>query len=254
MLLAIDIGNTNIVLGVSDGTTWRYHFRIETRTGKMPDEYMLTFKGLFDHAGNTLERIDRIVLSSVVPTLTWTIEEALTRLLDAPIIHVSPSVKLSISLRTDHPEQVGSDLIANAQGAYERYRGACIIVDFGTAMTFAAVAADGTFRGASIAPGLQTAAHALSLKTAQLPEVDLSMPDSAIGTNTTHALRSGIVIGYCGLAEKIIRTMKEELQAPTKVIATGGLARTMAPHIDLIDEVEPWLTLEGLRSVALLNH
>jgi type III pantothenate kinase len=166
---------------------------------------------------------------------------------------VSAALNLSIKIKTDHPEQVGSDLIANAQGAYERYRGACIIVDFGTALTFAAVAADGAFRGASIAPGLQTAARALSLKTAQLPEVDLSMPSSAIGTNTTHALQSGIVIGYCGLAREIIERMRSELGGTVSVIATGGLAQTIATHIDAIDDIDPWLTLEGLRSIAALN-
>lgn len=253
MLLAIDIGNTNIVLGVHDGTEWRHHFRIQTEVGKMPDEYMLTLTGLFEHAGDHLHKISRVVISSVVPSLTWTMEEALNRIMRVPVVRVSPKLDLLITLRTDHPDQVGSDLIANAQGAYERYRGACIIVDFGTALTFTAVSADGEFRGASIAPGLQTAAHALSLKTAQLPEVDLSMPESAIGTNTTHALQSGVVIGYCGLAEKIIAAMKSELGGAVKVIATGGLADTMARHIASIDDVDPWLTLEGLRSIAYSN-
>jgi type III pantothenate kinase len=253
MLLAVDIGNTNIVLGVYDGTAWRHHFRIQTNPGKMPDEYMLTLKGLFDHAGNHLQEIDAIVLSSVVPSLTWTMQEALSRLTSASVIKVGPEVKLSISLATDHPEQVGSDLIANAQGAYDRYGGACIVVDFGTALTFVAVSAAGEFRGASLAPGLQTAAAALSSQTAQLPEVDLSMPGSAIGTNTTEALQSGIVLGYAGLAETIITRMKQELGASARVVATGGLARTMAPQIDAIDDIDPWLTLEGLKSIAAAN-
>jgi type III pantothenate kinase len=253
MLLAIDIGNTNIVLGVHDGNDWRHHFRIQTETGKMADEYLLLVKGLFEHAGNDLERITQVVLSSVVPSLTWTIEESLQRLVNVPIIHVSALLDLSIKIKTDHPEQVGSDLIANAHGAFERYRDACIIVDFGTALTFTAVAADGELRGASIAPGLQTAARALSLKTAQLPEVDLTMPSSAIGANTTHALQSGIVIGYCGLAKEIIGRMRAELGATVRVVATGGLARTIATHIDSIDDIDPWLTLEGLRSIAVRN-
>lgn len=253
MLLAIDVGNSNIVLGVHDRTEWRHHFRIQTEVGKMPDEYMLTLTGLFEHAGDDLHNISLVVISSVVPSLTWTMEEALKRIMDVPVVRVSPELELLVTLRTDHPEQVGSDLIANAQGAYERYRGACIIVDFGTALTFTAVSADGEFRGASIAPGLQTAAHALSLETAQLPEVDLSMPGSVIGTNTTHALQSGVVIGYCGLAERIISGMKDELGGTVQVIATGGLADTMARHIEAIDHVDPWLTLEGLRSIAYSN-
>lgn len=253
MLLAVDIGNTNIVLGVYDGTEWRHHFRIQTKPGKMPDEYMLTLKGLFEHAGNHLQEIDTVVLSSVVPTLTRTMQEALARLSSASLIKVGPELRLSISISTAHPEQVGADLIANAQGAYERYRGACVIVDFGTALTFSAVSTAGEFRGASLAPGLQTAAAALSSQTAQLPEVDLSMPRSAIGTNTTEALQSGIVLGYAGLAETIITRMQQELGGSARVVATGGLSQTMAPHIAAIDDIDPWLTLEGLRSIAALN-
>jgi type III pantothenate kinase len=253
MLLAVDIGNTNIVLGVFAGEEMEAHFRIQTDPNKMPDEYLLTLKGLFDARGVIPAGITRVVVSSVVPSLTETLVEAIRFLSEAPLLTVTPYIKMNVRIETPNPEEVGSDLIANAVAAYERYEGACIAVDFGTALTFAAVTDDGVFKGAAIAPGLKTASRALSLHTAQLPDVELVVPDSAIGENTVHALQSGIVIGYTGLVDRILEKIKDELGGDVSVIATGGLSGSLAAEILQIDAIDPWLTLEGLRVLARLN-
>ncbi|MFP4430095.1 MAG: type III pantothenate kinase [Spirochaetaceae bacterium] len=253
MLLAVDIGNTNIVLGLFADQALEAHFRIRTDSDKMPDEYLLTLKGLFDARGIAAAGITRVVVSSVVPSLTETLVEAIRFLSEAPLLTVTPFIKLNVRLETPNPEEVGSDLIANAVAAYDRYGGACITVDFGTALTFAAVDDFGVFRGAAIAPGLKTASRALSLHTAQLPDVELVLPESAIGENTVHALQSGIVIGYTGLVDRILQKMKAELTGEVAVVATGGLSGAFAKEILEIDAIDPWLTLEGLRIIGRLN-
>lgn len=253
MLLAVDIGNTNIVLGVFAGEEMEAHFRIQTDSNKMPDEYLLTLKGLFDARGIIPAGITRVVVSSVVPSLTETLVEAVRFLSEAPLLTVTPYVKMNVRIETPNPEEVGSDLIANAVAAYDRYAGACITVDFGTALTFTAVSEDGVFKGAAIAPGLKTASRALSLHTAQLPDVELVVPESAIGENTIHALQAGIVVGYTGLVDRILQKMKAELGEDVSVIATGGLSGSLAAEILQIDAIDPWLTLQGLRVLARLN-
>ena len=253
MLLAVDIGNTNIVLGLFTEEKMVAHFRIQTDRNKMPDEYLLTLDGLFQARQIVPAGISRTIVSSVVPSLTTTFVEATQTLSDAPLHILSPATTLNIRIETPHPEEVGSDLIANAAAAYNRYGHACITVDFGTALTFSAVDADGVFRGAAIAPGLKTASRALSLHTAQLPDVELSVPETAIGKNTPHSLQSGIVIGYCGLVDRILQRMRAELGGKVGVIATGGLSGTIAKEIEGIDTTDPWLTLEGLRIIAGMN-
>lgn len=253
MLLAVDIGNTNIVLGVFAGEEMEAHFRIQTDPNKMPDEYLLTLKGLFDARGVVPAGITRVVVSSVVPSLTETLVEAIRFLSEAPLLTVTPYVKMNVRIETPNPEEVGSDLIANAVAAYDRYAGACITVDFGTALTFTAVSDDGVFKGAAIAPGLKTASRALSLHTAQLPDVELVVPESAIGENTVHALQAGIVVGYTGLVDRVLQKMKAELGGDVAVIATGGLSGSLAAEILQIDAIDPWLTLQGLRVLARLN-
>lgn len=253
MLLAVDIGNTNIVLGVFAGEEMEAHFRIQTDSNKMPDEYLLTLKGLFDARGVVPAGITRVVVSSVVPSLTETLVEAIRFLSEAPLLTVTPYVKMNVRIETPNPEEVGSDLIANAVAAYDRYAGACITVDFGTALTFTAVSDDGVFKGAAIAPGLKTASRALSLHTAQLPDVELVVPESAIGENTIHALQAGIVVGYTGLVDRVLQKMKAELGGDVAVIATGGLSGSLAAEILQIDAIDPWLTLQGLRVLARLN-
>jgi type III pantothenate kinase len=254
MLLAIDIGNTNTVLGLHNGDSYEEHFRIQSVPEKMPDEYVLTLLGLFREHGIDPESISRVVLSSVVPALTYTFQEAIGRFTDAEVLVVTPYVKLNVTIDTPHPEEVGADLIANACAAYERYGKNCIIVDFGTALTFVAVTREGRFLGAAFAPGLNTAMRALSGGTAQLPQVSLEPPPAAIGENTVHALQSGIVLGYTGLAEKLITEMDRELGGGSAVIATGGLSGALSERIPQIHDVDPWLTLSGLKLIADLNR
>jgi type III pantothenate kinase len=254
MLLAIDIGNTNTVLGIHNGDSYEEHFRIQSAPEKMPDEYVLTFLGLFREHGIDPQSISRVVMSSVVPVLSDTFREAIGRISDVPVLVVTPYVNLNVRIDIPHPEEVGADLIANACAAYERYHKSCIIVDFGTALTFVAVTGEGRFLGAAFAPGLNTAMRALSLETAQLPQVSLEPPPRTIGENTIHALQSGIVVGYGGLAEKLITEMDAELGGGSAVIATGGLAGALSARIPQIQEVDPWLTLSGLKLIADLNR
>ena len=178
MLLAVDIGNTNVVLGLFAEDEMVAHFRIQTDANKMPDEYLLTLDGLFQSRKIAPTDVTRIIVSSVVPSLTKTFVEAIRGLSGASLHILSPATTLNIRIETPHPEEVGSDLIANSAAAYNRYGHACITVDFGTALTFSAVDADGVFRGAAIAPGLKTASRALSLHTAQLPDVELEQDEA----------------------------------------------------------------------------
>ena len=254
MLLAIDIGNTNTVIGLHNGDAYEQNFRIQSAPEKMPDEYVLTFLGLFREHGVDPKSISRVVVSSVVPALSDTFQEAIGRITEAPILLVTPYVKLNVTIDTPHPDEVGADLIANACAAYERFQKNCIIVDFGTALTFVAVTGEGRFLGAAFAPGLNTAMRSLSGGTAQLPQVSLEPPPRTIGENTVHALQSGIVIGYTGLAEKLISRMDAELGGDSAVIATGGLSGAVSSHIPQIQEVDPWLTLSGLKLIADLNR
>lgn len=254
MLLAIDIGNTNTVIGVFDEGRVSCHFRIQSVHDRMADEYRFVLAGLLREAGADCNRIDAVVISSVVPALTEALGDAATLLTGVAPLVVRSDILLNVSIDIDNPAELGSDLIANAAAAYARFRQSCIVVDFGTALTFTAVSDDGRIRGAAIAPGLKTAAYALSAGTAQLPEIDLSEPHSAIGTDTVGALRSGIVLGYEGLVTRLVHEIKRELGGDVRVIATGGLSRQMADRLDVIDEVDSWLTLDGLRVLAELNR
>lgn len=253
MLLAIDIGNTNVVFGIHDGATWVAHWRIRTVREKMPDEYAVLFKEFLREQDIRLADIRRVVLSSVVPPLTGVFRELCERYVSRTPLVVGPGVRTGINIRTDNPSEVGADLIANAVAAYDRFGGNCVVVDFGTATTFSAVAEPGEFLGVAIAPGLGVAADALSGRTAQLPPVDLAPPSSAIGKNTVHSMQSGLVFGYAGLVEALVRRLRQELGGEVRVVATGGLARIIAPLTQEIDTVEIWLTLDGLRLIAQRN-
>lgn len=252
MLLAIDIGNTNIVIGAHDGQTWAHQWRAQTVRQRMPDEYAVLFRDLLGEAGLSLRDIDQTVLSSVVPQLTRGIAEMIASRTGHPPILVSSAIDTGIRVVTDQPERVGTDLIANAVAGYERAQGNCIVIDFGTATTFTAVAAPGELRGVAIAAGLTTTADALVGRTAQLPQIELTPPPSVIGRNTIHAMQAGLVLGHIALVEGLVARMKRELGG-ARVIATGGLSIVLQPHTDCFDEVDPWLTLDGLRLIAKRN-
>ena len=253
MLLAIDVGNTNIAFGIHHQGQWIHHWRIRTVPDQMPDEYAVLFRGLFREAGIDADDLDRAILSSVVPPLTGTISRMLSEQLSQPPLVVGPGIRTGIRIRTDNPSEVGADLVANAVAAYTQYQRNCIVVDFGTALTFTAVSAPGDLLGVAIAPGLNSAARALSTATAQLPRVQLTPPQAAIGRNTVHSIQSGVVFGYIGLVEALIQRMRNEMQGGAIAVATGGLARVFAPLCSEFEAIEPWLTLDGLRFIAERN-
>lgn len=268
MLLAIDVGNTNIAFGIydpdrpapeqqaehpADDFRWTHHWRIQTAPDKMPDEYAVLFRSLFQDGGLDLADVQRVVLCSVVPALTTTLSEMFEHHSAAHLLTVGPGVRTGLRIRTDNPAEVGGDLVANAVAAHARFQSNCIVVDFGTALTFTAVAENGDLLGVAIAPGLRAAASALARNTAQLPHVRLVPPPAAIGRNTVHSIQSGVVFGYIGLVESLVRRMRAELGGEALAVATGGLARVIAPLSDAFAAIEPWLTLDGLRLIAERN-
>jgi type III pantothenate kinase len=269
MLLAIDVGNTNIAFGIyvpgmagagqhttpTQGTQshWAHHWRIRTAPDNMPDEYAVLFRSLLQDSGLALDDVQRVVLSSVVPDLTTTLSEVFERQTGADLLIVGPDVRTGLHIRTDNPAEVGGDLVANAVAAHAQFKSNCIVVDFGTALTFTAVAQNGDLLGVAIAPGLRAAASALASNTAQLPRVRLVPPPAAIGRNTVHSIQSGVVFGYIGLVEALIRRMRAELGGKALAVATGGLARVIAPLSNEFAAIEPWLTLDGLRLISERN-
>jgi len=251
MLLAIDIGNSDVVLGLAEGETWRDVWRLKT----LPDEPALAYEmRLRDHfleAGVSLSHVTQVVLSSVVPPLTDRLAETVTKLFGRPPVVVGPDVYPRLELRIDRPHEIGSDLVANAVAAYTRYRSNCIVVDFGTALTFTTVTSGGHLLGVAIAPGLRTAIKALSQNTAKLPDVPLEMPASAIGKNTIQAMQAGVLLGYVGLVESLVGHIRAELGDPAcPAVATGGLSSVITPLKQLFHAIEPNLTLDGLRIIG----
>ena len=251
-LLAIDIGNTNIVFGVHNGTEWSHLWRVQTVRERMPDEYAVLFRDFFSEAGLSLKQFQHSILSSVVPQLTSGISRMVAEHAGyAPLI-VNSQIDTGIAITTQHPDRVGSDLIANATAGYHRAQGNCIVVDFGTATTLTAVKEPGGMRGVAIAAGLLTTADALVGRTAQLPHVELVPPPSVLGRNTIQAMQAGLVLGHLAMVEGLIDRMKREMGGAT-VISTGGLSAVLGPHTDHFDAVDPWLTLDGLRLIAARN-
>jgi type III pantothenate kinase len=248
MLLAIDLGNSDIVFGWHDGQQWQHQFRhpVSHYVSMGPDlsQYM-AIQGL------TWETTERLVLSSVVPGIMPTVRHTLTHLSARDPFVLGPSVFEQMDLGIKNTAEIGSDLVANAVAGYARFGQSCIVVDFGTALTFTVVSEAGHILGVSIAPGLGTAMRALSYNTAQLPQVPLELPASAIGKDTAHALQAGIMIGYVGLVKEMLSRITEELGQPVKVIATGGLSQRLTPLRSHFDAIDPWLTLEGIRLIAM---
>jgi len=253
MLLCIDIGNTNLVLGLWKGNKWLARWRVRTDREKMPDEYTLLLKALLDDRGYDLRSVTRVVLGSVVPRLKKVFQELFEQYLGINPLILGPGVKTGLRILIDNPVELGADLVADAVAAYHRLHTACIIVDFGTATTFSAVSGNGDFLGVAIAPGLEVAADALSSSTAQLPRISLTAPPKAIGTNTVHSMQSGLIYGYVGLIEGLIRRIRQELGEGAQVVATGGLSLVLAPYTREFNLVDPELTLDGLRIIGERN-
>ena len=253
MLLAIDIGNTNITLGLYEGEKLGPRWRMSTSHHRMPDEYGILLTSLFQRAGTRIEDIDGIILASVVPPLTGTFEQACKEYIGRRPMVVGAATRTGVQVKYDDPEQVGADRIVDAVAAYRLYGGPACIVDFGTATTFDAISESGEYLGGAIAPGIGIAADALFLRTAQLPKVDLHRPPSVIGTNTVHSIQSGLLFGYVGLVEGMVSRFRAELGPTMKVIGTGGLAEVLARETKVLQIIAPWLTLDGLRMVYELN-
>ncbi len=254
MFLAIDIGNTNITLGLYEGDRLGPRWRLSTVHERMPDEYGLQLIGLFDHAGIKSEDVTAIALASVVPPLTGTWVELCKTYLNREPLVVEAGVKTGVKILIDEPRQVGADRIVDVAAAHKLYGGPACIVDFGTATTFDAVSVDGDYLGGAIAPGIGIAADALFRRAAKLPRVDLVRPPSAIGKNTVHAIQSGLLFGYVGLVEGLVARFRVQLGPSMKVIGTGGLAELLAKETDTIQIIAPWLTLEGLKIIYNLNQ
>lgn len=254
MLLTIDIGNTNITLGLYEGESRRAAWRLATVHERMPDEYGLQLLGLLRHAGMEPVDLTGCVLGSVVPPLTGTFVQACAHYLNVEPLVVDAGVKTGVRIRYEDPKAVGADRVADAAAARLLYGTPACVVDFGTATTFDAISAEGDYLGGAIAPGIGIAAEALFQRTAKLPRVDLARPPAAIGRNTVHAIQSGMLFGYAGLVEGMVARFRRELGEGTKVIGTGGLAELVAAETPAIEIVAPWLTLDGLRIIWGLNR
>jgi type III pantothenate kinase len=253
MLLAVSVGNSHITFGVHEEGAWVRRWRIQTVHAKTSDEYLVILRALCLSASVDTARIDRAILSSVVPPLTGAMAETMRELCGRAPRLLSPQLDLGLRITTENPAEVGSDLVANAVAAFQRFKGNCIVVDFGTALSFTAVAAPGELRGVAIAPGLTSAMESLARATAQLPTVPLSAPPVACGRTTVHSIQAGIMFGYSGLVGEIIRRMKAELGGNASVVVTGGQSGLMAPLLGESIALEQWLTLEGLRIIAERN-
>lgn len=250
MLLTVDIGNSNIVAGIWVGQDLKASWRIHTVSKKTEDEYGTIFRSLFSDSGLDPREVDQVCLSSVVPSLSGAIGAMLQRITSRTPIVVGPAIYPLLPINVVNPYQIGTDLVADAMAAYDRCGGACVVVDFGTALTFTVVGEDGTMLGVAITPGLNTAVNALSRDTAQLPLVELVPPPAPFGKNTVHAIQAGIIYGYTGLVEFMIQRIRGEVGAEVKVIATGGLCGVLAPLTKVFTFVEPDLTLRGLKLIA----
>ncbi|MBE7433045.1 MAG: type III pantothenate kinase [Anaerolineales bacterium] len=254
MLLTIDIGNTNLTLGLYEGGKLGAHWRLATDHNRMPDEYGLQFLGLLQNAGKTIKDIEGISLASVVPPLTGRVIQACREYLKQEPLVVDAGVKTGIKVRYEDPKAVGADRICDAVAVMKLYGGPACVVDFGTATTFNAITKDGEYLGGAITAGINLAAEALYTRAAKLPRIDLQLPPSVIGRNTVHAMQSGLLFGYVSMVEGMVARFRAELGKDMKVVATGGLAEVVAKETQVIDIIAPWLTLEGLRLIWDLNQ
>lgn len=252
-LLAVDIGNTNIVIGVFDGDQLVAHWRIATKTSKTEDEYGILVRDLFEKFGIDYKDIDGMIISSVVPPVQPLFEAMGKKYFKVKPMVVGPGIKTGMPILYDNPKEVGADRIVNAVAAYHAVRGAVLIVDFGTATTFDYVTPKGEYAGGAIFPGLTISLDALSFRTAKLPRVEFAKPPLIIAKNTVESIQAGIYFGYISMIEGMIKRIKAEVKTNPKVFATGGLAEVITKDLPVIDEIDEFLTLKGLKIIYALN-
>ncbi len=253
MLLAVDVGNTQSVIGLFEGAALKGHWRISTNASLTADELRVKVAGLLRLDGLSWDDVSEVILASVVPRLTSAWEDVVARASEANLMVIGPGLKTGMPIRYDNPHEVGADRIVNGVAAYARYGRSVIIVDFGTATTLDVISEDGAYLGGAIAPGVETSAEALFSKAARLSKVDLEAPPKTIGTNTRASVQAGLVLGEAAMIDGLVRRMWDELGGETAVIATGGLAEQMAPLCETVEDVDADLTLVGLRIIRDLN-
>ncbi|MFN2613968.1 MAG: type III pantothenate kinase [Actinomycetota bacterium] len=254
MLLAVDVGNTQTVIGMFDRDKLDQHWRIGSQADRTADEWALIFQGLLSQVGLSFGRsVTSVVISSVVPRVTQALRDMTERYFFFEPLVVGPGVRTGLSIHTDNPKEVGADRVVNAIAAFTRHGGPCIVIDFGTATTFDAVSEKGEYLGGAIAPGIEIATNALVSGAAQLRNIEFVEPRSVIGKTTVEAIQSGVLYGFAGQVEGIVTRMREELGTHAPAVATGGLATVIMPLTKAIDHHDPWLTLEGLRLIYERN-
>jgi type III pantothenate kinase len=252
VLLAVDVGNTQTHLGAFDGEELVQHWRVQTRSGSTGDELAERIAGLFTLCGMSIDELDSVCVSSVVPPLGSQYERLTERYLDASCLTIGPGVKTGMPIRIENPLEVGADRLVNSIAAYERFQEACIVVDFGTGINIDAVSAEGEYLGGAIGPGLEISLTALIDRAARITRLDLGEPETAIGRSSRAAINSGFVFGFAGMIDGIVRRIEDELPGP-QLLATGGLASVVVPYTETIDEVDDLLTLKGLRLIHERN-
>jgi type III pantothenate kinase len=254
VLLAIDVGNTNTVIGVFEGAILRHPWRLQTNQNRTADEYGILLRQLFELSGLDPGKVGAAAISNVVPPLALTLEKMVVRYFKVKPMFVGPGVKTGMPILYENPREVGADRVVNAVAAYERWRCGLVVVDFGTATTFDAVSQKGEYLGGAICPGITISMDALFRAASKLPRVEFAKPPSVIGRNTVHSIQAGLVYGYVGLVDGICARMSEELGVTPRIVATGGLAPLISGVSKSIQEVDEHLTLDGLRILHERNR
>jgi len=253
VIFVCDVGNTNIVLGIYENEDLIHHWRIATSREKTEDEFAMLISDLLKHAGITFKDFKGVILSSVVPSIMFSLERMCIKYFNQKPIVVGPGIKTGLNLRVDNPREIGADRIVNAVAGVHFYQAPLIIVDFGTATTFCYIDEKECYLGGAIAPGITISTEALYKSASKLPRIELSMPDHVVGGNTISAMQSGIVYGYVGLVEGIVGRMIQSAKVRPKVVATGGLAPFIAKETNIVDQIDPFLTLKGLYLIYQRN-